>query len=83
MSLSTLGHLPGRNISAGTYNAGCRCDACRHEARIYRNNRYKSGHDAAKRSYSDASVAAAAWVRQNRPDVWNQLLVAARLGGEA
>jgi hypothetical protein len=70
--------MPGRSISVGTYNSGCRCAACRQEARVYRSNRYTSGRDAPRRAYNHAAVAAAKWVRQNRPDVWNELLLAAQ-----
>lgn len=71
-------HHEGRAIGVAAYNAGCRCDPCRKAAREYNAARRATSADATRRAYVSASDAASAWVRKNRPDVWNELLLAAR-----
>ena len=65
-------HLAGRSVSASTYtNHHCRCDGCREEWATYaRNSRWR-------KVWQRANGQAGLWVRENRPDVWTEVLAAA------
>ncbi len=59
-----------------TYNAGCRCDACRVAQNIYkRNQRETSSHDAVHQRTVRLS---ARWVREAHPDMWQAFRAQAR-----
>ena len=56
----------------------CRCDVCRNKHREYvRNYRATSAGRAKTRQHNDDArrrmVLAAAWVKTNRPDIWNEI----------
>jgi hypothetical protein len=60
-------HMRHRNVSNGTYNAGCRCDGCTEAHRV-------SALRGSARAHRAAAWQASKWVRENHPDVWDEIV---------
>jgi len=73
---------PDLPVSAATYQRhGCRCEGCKAAAaeamaRIRANKRGRTRLN--QLSQTKATAAAARWIRQNDPELWNQILEDAR-----
>ena len=70
-------HPYGSPYTRATYCHGCRCQLCKDANAAYMREKRKdkdSGVAINSKAQSIAAGNAAAWVRANHPDVWDQFL---------
>jgi hypothetical protein len=64
-------------FTRATYNKGCRCPDCKQANSDYMKRHRKNPKSSVvfhSKAQGIAATQAAAWVRANHPDVWDQLL---------
>lgn len=74
-------HPHGAPYSRATYNNGCRCERCKEANSAYMRAKRKQKDPVVvfhSKAQGVATTQAAAWVRQNHPDVWEQILTEAK-----
>ena len=79
--MTTDPHPYGSPYSRATYSHGCRCDRCKEANAEYMRDRRKNPKSSVvfhSRAQGIAAAQAAAWVRANHPEVWEQFLKEAK-----
>jgi hypothetical protein len=74
-------HPHGAPYTRATYTHGCRCQRCKDANAAYMREKRAEKNSGARfnsKAQGIASAQAAAWVRHNHPDVWDQLLKEAK-----